>query len=97
MMAGCGVIAALLVPAIGSAADSATSTAPTTTSEPPNQPPRALLYAPSPATVGQPVAFEAFASSDADGKVVRYEWDFDGDGSYETNGKDSAAVEHAYE
>ncbi len=99
MLAGCGVIAALLVPAIGSAADSATSTGPATTTggEAPNQPPRALLYAPNPAMVGQPVPFEAFASSDADGKVVRYEWDFDGDGTYETDGKDSAAAKHAYE
>lgn len=53
---------------------------------PPNLAPTASFFA-SPANVatGSPVAFSASASSDPDGSVVRYEWDLDGDGSFETD------------
>ncbi len=33
---------------------------------------------------GQPVEFDASGSSDPDGSISQYQWDFDGDGSYET-------------
>ncbi|MDV7396117.1 PKD domain-containing protein, partial [Arthrospira platensis SPKY1] len=56
------------------------------TPPPPNQPPVASLTA-SP-LVGDPpmlVQFDASASSDADGQIVRYDWDF-GDGTVLSDG-----------
>jgi YD repeat-containing protein len=52
--------------------------------------------APNPALVGDNVAFNASASSDPDGTVTRYEWDLDGNGTYETDGGTSATTSHAY-
>ena len=40
---------------------------------------------PNPAQVGASVAFNASASSDPDGTIAKYEWDLDGNGSYETD------------
>ena len=51
---------------------------------------------PNPAQVGASVAFNASASSDPDGTITKYEWDFDGNGSFETNGGTSATASHAY-
>ena len=36
-------------------------------------------------TPGQTVSFNASASSDPDGTIAKYEWDLDGNGSYETD------------
>ncbi|HVE69449.1 MAG TPA: PKD domain-containing protein, partial [Solirubrobacteraceae bacterium] len=47
---------------------------------------------PNPVSLQRPVAFDASASSDADGTIARYEWDLDGDGSFET---DTGAVPSA--
>jgi PKD repeat protein len=60
----------------------------------PNQPPTARFsVTPAKANVGQPVTFDGRASSDNDGIIVRYHWDF-GDG---TNSSFSASVlSHAY-
>jgi YD repeat-containing protein len=41
--------------------------------------------APNPAQVGQLVSFDGSASSDPDGTIAKYEWDLDGNGSFETN------------
>ncbi len=50
-----------------------------------NEPPSAsFTAAPSVAMPGQTVAFDGSASSDSDGKIVNYEWDLDGDDSFET-------------
>lgn len=38
------------------------------------------------ALVGQTVSFDGSASSDPDGPLTAYEWDLDGDGSFETSG-----------
>jgi PKD repeat protein len=57
-----------------------------------NEPPQAILEADK--TSGRPpmeVAFDASASSDPDGSIVDYEWDFDGDGQYNEPGNEEAA------
>jgi YD repeat-containing protein len=51
-----------------------------------NRPPTAsFTVSPSPATTNQTVTFNGSASSDPDGPLAKYEWDLDGNGSYETN------------
>lgn len=63
--------------------------------------PRPILFAPnaeftySPAQprAGEKVTFDASASSDSDGQIVLYEWDFDGDGKTDAVGK---IVEHVF-
>lgn len=42
--------------------------------------------------VGSPIAFDGSGSTDLDGTIVRYEWDVDGDGSFEL---DAGAVPRA--
>jgi hypothetical protein len=68
-------------------ADGATAVAPVTVTVESvgttNQPPVASLAVPSVAVVGQPVTLDASGSSDPDGTVTQYEWDFDGDGVYD--------------
>ncbi len=41
--------------------------------------------APNPAQAGQLVNFDASASTDPDGAITKYEWDLDGNGSFETD------------
>jgi extracellular elastinolytic metalloproteinase len=51
------------------------------------QPPAAALtVSPSPATQGQTVSLDASGSSDADGSIVAYDFDFQGDGTPEITG-----------
>jgi PKD repeat protein len=68
-------------------ADGATAVAPATVTVEPtgttDQPPVASLAVPSFAVVGQPVTLDASGSSDPDGTVTGYEWDFNGDGVYD--------------
>lgn len=42
------------------------------------------------------VKFDGSASTDADGTIVRYEWDLDGDGSYETDGGNTPTIQKAF-
>ena len=44
----------------------------------------------------QIVSFNAGASSDSDGSIVKYEWDLDGNGSYETNTGATATTRASY-
>ncbi|WP_162224325.1 outer membrane protein assembly factor BamB family protein [Halorussus salinus] len=44
--------------------------------------------------VDQSVTFDASASSDPDGTIATYEWDFDGDGSFEVRGETTS---HTFE
>ena len=42
---------------------------------------------------GEPVTFDASSSSDSDGSLTRFEWDIDGDGSYDLTG---TTIEHTF-
>jgi len=50
-----------------------------------NNPPIATCIAPTTANVGQEVTFDASLSNDTDGTIVGYRWDFNGDGTYDTD------------
>ena len=47
--------------------------------------------------VGAPKTFRATKSTDADGHIVRYEWDLDGDGAFERDTGDDPEVTHTYQ
>jgi YD repeat-containing protein len=69
------------------------------TLDPPSgpQPPTAsFTVSPNPAQTGQTVSFDASASSDPDGPITKYEWDLDGNGTYETDSGTDATVTHVY-
>jgi plastocyanin len=51
---------------------------------------------PRTAPAGTPVAFDASASKDADGHVARYQWDFDGDGVYETDTQATSRITRVF-
>jgi len=69
---------------------------PSITVEESNEPPAAAFdYAPSPPKAGEEITFDASDSSDPDGTIVRYRWDFDGDGEYDRN-TTNATVTHSY-
>jgi hypothetical protein len=44
-----------------------------------------LTASPASPVVGEPVTFTATASGSSEGAVVNYDWDFDGNGTFETN------------
>jgi PKD repeat protein len=50
------------------------------------EPVPSFAYSPERPGVGQQVVFDASGSSDPDGVIARYEWDLDGDGSFEAEG-----------
>jgi len=60
------------------------------------RPVAALTASPSPALQGQPVTFNAAGSTDPDGTIAKYEWDLDGNGSYELNTGTTATTTKAY-
>ncbi len=47
-----------------------------------------FTYTPQNPSLGQPVAFDASASKSIDAYIEKYEWDFDGDGAFEKEGKE---------
>jgi len=62
-----------------------------------NEPPEASFTAtPNPASAGSLVTFNASGSTDSDGSIVKYEWDLDGNGSYETNTGSTATTSKTY-
>jgi YD repeat-containing protein len=62
-----------------------------------NRPPVASFTAtPNPVLAGQTVTFDAAASSDPDGTVVRYQWDLDGNGTLETDTGTNRVVTRSY-
>jgi PKD repeat protein len=61
------------------------------------QPPVAAYVAqPNPAIAGLPVHFDAATAKDTDGSIVKYEWDLDGNGTYETDTGATASTDHTY-
>ena len=55
-----------------------------------------FTVSPSPAQTGRVVSFNASASSDPDGTIARYEWDLDGDGSFETDSATTPMTSRSY-
>lgn len=60
------------------------------------RPTASFTVSPSPARTGQTVSFDGSASSDPDGTIAKYEWDLDGNGSYETDTGTTASTSRAY-
>jgi PKD repeat protein len=64
---------------------------------PPNQPPNAAFtISPNPAQTGQTVTFNGAGSSDPGGSISKYEWDLDGNGSYETDTGTTSSASRSY-
>jgi PKD repeat protein len=62
-----------------------------------NIPPRAVLSAtPSRVEVNNNVTFSAGGSTDFDGTIAKYEWDLDGNGTYEVNSGTTATTSRSY-
>jgi PKD repeat protein len=58
----------------------------------------AAVFSLSPGVVptGQPVSFDASPSSDADGTIKKYEWDFDNNGSFEVDAGTTPTTTHSF-
>jgi hypothetical protein len=56
----------------------------------------ALSLSPARVAGGREVSFDASGSRDPDGLQLRYAWDLDGNGSFETDGGTSPTITHAY-
>ena len=74
-----------------------TTTRTVTVSDPADDRPRpALTTNQTTVQAGAAIAFDASDSTDPDGSITTYEWDFDGDGSYEVSGQ-SPTIVHTFE
>jgi PKD repeat protein len=59
-------------------------------------PTASFTIAPNPALVGRSVTFDAAGASDSSGPIAHYEWDLDGDGSFETDTGTTAQATKTY-
>jgi PKD repeat protein len=76
--------------------DKATATASTTLTIQ-NRPPSASFTAtPNPVSPNVSTSFDASASKDPDGTIAKYEWDLDGNGTYETNTGTTKTTSRSY-
>jgi YD repeat-containing protein len=81
----------------GGAADQAIRTVVVSNGTPGNIAPKAAFtISPNPAALEAPVTFNGAGSSDPDGTIVKYEWDLDGNGSYETNTGSTPTASRSY-
>jgi YD repeat-containing protein len=81
----------------GGATDQAVRTLVVSNGTPGNIAPKAAFtISPNPAGLETPVTFNGSGSSDADGSIVKYEWDLDGNGSYETNTGSTPTASRSY-
>jgi PKD repeat protein len=62
----------------------------------PNGPPVADANGPYTGNEGSPVIFDASGSSDPEGDVLQYRWDFDNNGTWDTVWMDSPTASHTY-
>ena len=60
------------------------------------EPVAALSVSPAKVAGGRQVSFDASGSRDPEGLQLRYAWDLDGNGSFETDGGTSPTITHAY-
>ena len=60
------------------------------------EPAPSLLASPATVAAGGEVSFDASASTDPEGLQLRYAWDLDGNGSFETDGGTSAIIKRVY-
>jgi hypothetical protein len=60
------------------------------------QPVAAFSIAPNPVLAGRSVVFDASASIGGDGPIVKYEWDLDGDGTFERDTGTTATTSQVY-
>lgn len=63
---------------------------------PPGAPTAALTAEPASPQPGQSITLNAGGSSDPNGSIVKYEWDLDGNGNYETDTSASPTISQAY-
>ena len=82
------------VKAIDEAGNSTTSA--TRTFKALDPPTARFTIAPNPALAGRNVSFDGSASADATHQITKYEWDLDGNGTFESNGGTSAIATKAY-
>jgi PKD repeat protein len=59
-------------------------------------PTASFSIAPNPVLAGRAVTFDGAASSDTSGPIKRYEWDLDGDGTFETDTGTTAQTTRTY-
>ncbi len=62
------------------------------------QPPTAVaLVAPDEVGLGETVTFDGSQSADGDGSIIKYEWDFDGDGTFDFSSASEPVTTHTYD
>jgi hypothetical protein len=59
-------------------------------------PPTAITATPNPASTGEAITFDASGSAIALSDIERFEWDLDGNGSFETDTGTTPVVTHSY-
>lgn len=61
-----------------------------------NTPPNAMFTVPLTVPVNQGILFDATGSNDTDGFIAEYRWDFDSDGTFDTNWSTEAFITNSF-